>query len=476
MLCFYHKFHYIQTKLLYGFIAFFTLAFQYTKHLSSPHTNNMSIDRSIQPSIHLPESLSIPHIDHHTLPTNGFNLYSLHVDTQHVIRISLVVKAGTVRQSKPFVASSLLNMLSEGTSHYTSSQIATHLDTYGIYYDTSIDRDYGIITISCLEKFLDQSLEILAEVLLTPTFDAQELATYCIKRKEQLKLEREKPGYIARELFSEALFGKEHPYGKVSKEDNYDNLTADDLRQFFNSHYVSGNMFGVISGYISPESLQKIKTCLGLIPSKRDDSVTPISNDPITLAQDNGGYYHYEPRNSALQSSIRIGKRLFPKTHPDFNGMQVVAMILGGYFSSRLVNNLREERGYTYGVYSAMMNLEYDGYIAIATDVDASATEDSCTQIFYEIERLRTELVPADELDMVRNIISGEIMRILDGPFGIADITIEGLQIGCYDNSYLQSFIDEVKSISAERIQQLAQKYLSPSEFTTIIVGPSDND
>lgn len=425
------------------------------------------LDRTHQPEIYLPQALDIPKAESVTL-SNSMPLYRIVAGEEPVLRLTIVVGAGTRHQGQPFVASALLNMLSEGTALYSSSEIATILDTYGIYYDTSIDRDYAMVTINCLEKFLDQALDILSQVMTSPSFDEQELKTYCLKRKEQLKAEREKPSYIARELFSESLFGPEHPYGKVSHEDQYDFLTQDALREFFGKYYVAGNMFAVTSGMVSDESLCKIERVLSQIPVAE-----MVQDGGVEQAHSVTGEV-FQPREGAMQSSIRIGKRLFTKDHPDFNAMQVVAMVLGGYFSSRIVANLREEKGYTYGAYAAMMNLQWDGYIAIATDVDAQATDDACLEIFKEIELLRTTLVPDEELRMVKNIISGEIMRILDGPFGVADITIEGVQIGCLDNSYLSDFIEEVRTITSEKIRELADKYLDPSTFTTIIVGAKE--
>lgn len=428
------------------------------------------IDRHTGPEITLPTELNMPGAVRYKL-NNNLSLYVIEAGTQEVIRLSIVIKAGTRHQNAPFVASSLLNMLSEGSKKYTSVEIAEKLDLYGIYYDTSIDRDYGILTVSCLEKFLDQTLDLLSEILLYPALSADELSTYCTKRKEQLTIEREKPSYIARELFSVALFGAEHPYGKVSGVECYDTLikSPELLREFYNSFYISSKIFAVTSGRISASSLTKIKAFLTTIPAVHGSSA--VGNDEFLAPPIRWVERVVQPRDGAVQSSIRIGKRLFSKDHPDFNEMQVVAMILGGYFGSRLVNNLREDKGYTYGIYSAMMNLEHDGYIAIATDVAAEHTDDAITQIFNEIQTIRDELVPEAELDMVRNIIVGEMMRIIDGPFGVADIMIEGVQNNCHDNSYLEVFLRQVQQITPERIRELAIQYLEPDSFTSIIVG-----
>lgn len=422
------------------------------------------LDRTIQPPFVLPAALDIPAAEHTTL-RNGIRLWTIDAGTQPLVRLSLVLSAGTRYQPHPFVASTMLNLMSEGTASYTAIQIAEMFDFYGIYYDTSIDRDYAVVTVSCLSRFLPKTLELLEEIILRPSFSEHEVEIYATKRKQQLTIEREKPSYQARELFSEGLFGKEHPYGRVSPAADYDNLTAEMLRTFHAGYCTAGNLFAVASGQITVQTREAISDFLskigGDITQGRDAGIPPIHSESLIR----------ERRDGALQSSIRIGKVLFPKEHPDFNGMQVVTTVLGGYFGSRLVKNLREDKGYTYGIYSAMLNMQHSGYFAIASDVTAPATDDAVAEILREVERLRSKKVPMEELDMVRNIIVGEMMRILDGPFGISDVTIENVQCGGTNNEALSLFFNEVRTITPQRLQELAAKWLDPATFTTVIVG-----
>lgn len=420
------------------------------------------LDRTIRPPFELPDRLAIPAAEQTILP-NGVHLWTIDAGTQPLVRLSLVFRAGTRYQPAAFAASAALSLMSEGTARYTAAQIAEMFDFYGIYYDTSIDRDYSVVTVSCLNRFLDRTLELLGEILFEPLFSERELEIYASKRKQQLTIEREKPSYQARELFSEGLFGKEHPYGRVSPAADYDNLNTQMLRSFYDTYYTAGNLFAVASGQIGPETETALDTFLsrfGTTAGTADPGIPPTHS--TTLIR--------EKRDGALQSSIRIGKVLFPKEHPDFNGLQVAATVLGGYFGSRLVKNLREDKGYTYGIYSAMLNMQHSGYFAVASDVTASATDDAVAEILKEVERLRTEPVPMAELNMVRNIIVGEMMRILDGPFGISDVTIENVQCGM-TNEALSAFFDEVRTITPERIRELAVKWLDPATFTTVIVG-----
>jgi predicted Zn-dependent peptidase len=150
--------------------------------------------------------------------------------------------------------------------------------------------------------------------------------------------------------------------------------------------------------------------------------------------------------------------------------MQVVATILGGYFGSRLMQNLREMHGYTYGVMAAMINFEKEGYLAIATQVTREHSEDALREIYYEIERLRNELMPEEELQMAKNMMIGEILRILDGPFGIADVTIENIMCGL-DNSSTEQNVEIINAITPEEVQRLAQKYLRHEDLIEVVVG-----
>ncbi len=422
----------------------------------------MNPDRVRQPAIHIPEGVVLPPARRVGTPC-GIPLHVLSTPGFEVARVSLVFRAGVRFQTQPFQASAALNLMGEGTARYSSAEISEMIDFYGAYLEMSLDRDYAVVTLSCLSKFLPTMLSLLEEVVCRPAFSPEELAVYAAKRKQQLRMEREKPSFRAREMFTEALYGKDHPYGSYFPEEEYDKLTPEALRAFHHQYYVSKNCFAVASGELSENDLSGIIRLLDAIPQGGQAGFPEIPPHP-----------EFSPvrmtRDGALQSAIRIGKLMFPRSHPDFTGMQVVMTILGGYFGSRLVSNLREDKGYTYGVFSTMVNLESAGHLAIATEVAAEHTDAAIAEIFREMARLCNEPVGDEELDMVRNIITGEMMRILDGPFGIADVTIENIQNGT-DNGYLDRFLAEVKAITPERVQTLSRRYLATDDFVRVVVG-----
>ncbi len=394
-------------------------------------------------------------------------MHVLDCSPQDVIRVSFVFRAGTSTQPVPFSASTTANMLSEGSARHTALQLAEALDFYGSWFDVSLDRDYVVITFASLSKFFAQTIATAREILLEPAFAENELATYCAKRKQRLKVERSKADYRAREIFAGSLFGCGHPYGVSYDEDEYDNLTRDTVLDFYRRYYTAENCFVVCSGKVGAAEAQAVAALASDIPSCIIAGGVPGDRPFPTPQQE---HLKFSPYPNAVQSSLRIGRLFHPRSHPDFIPMQVLTTILGGYFGSRLVHNLREEHGYTYGVFSAMVNLRRAGYMAITTEVGSDVTQDAVNQIFMEMEKLTDRLVPAGELDLARNIMIGEVMRILDGPFGIADVTIESVQNGT-DNRYLDSFLRIVREITPEQVREVARKYLVPSEFTTVVVG-----
>lgn len=414
-----------------------------------------------QPNIIIPSSVEMPRTVCHTT-TNGVKIYTLHSDDFEVVRFSFIFHAGTSMQHKPFTASATVNMLSEGSETKSSQEIAEILDFYGSNYDANIDRDYAYVSFVSLSKFFDQTAEVAKDIIIRPSFNDKELQIYCSKRKQGLTIERKKIDVQSRELFGKALFGAEHPYGKTSPESEYDNITRDDLVVLYKELYTADNCFVVCSGKITDSVLSRIEEIAEALP------MGGVRN--VVFPKPQVTHRIFQEDDTALLSSIRIGRLLFDRSHPDFVGMQVVATALGGYFGSRLMQNLREEHGYTYGVMAAMVNFEHEGYLAIATQVAKEHRDDALKEIYFEMEQLRNELMSEEELQMVKNMMIGEILRILDGPFGIADVTIENIMCG-FDNSATEESVATILAMTPERVQYLAKKYLSREDLIEVVVG-----
>lgn len=424
--------------------------------------NNIRNSAPQRPSLVTPRSVSLPEASCHTL-RNGVKVYTLAADDFEVVRMTLVVHAGTSMQHKPFSASATANMLSEGSATLSAQQIAERLDYYGSWFDVNLDRDYVYITFCSLTKFFAPTAEVAEQIILHPAFPEKEVAAYCAKRRQQLAVERRKVDTMAREAFARATFGGDHPYGISSDERLYDDLRRDDLVELYRRLYVAENCFIVCSGRIDQQVLDIVSGIGERIPSA---SAAPL---PLFPPCHTTHRLHIDHK-PAVQSAIRMGRLLFDRRHEDFVGMQVVATLLGGYFGSRLMQNLRARNGYTYGVMAAMVNFDREGYLAIATQVASEHTEDALREIYAEIERLRTEPVSEQELQLVRNMMIGEMLRILDGPFGIADVTIENILCG-KGNDFTSQTVERILSTTPDDIMRLAGRYLRRDDLVEVVVG-----
>lgn len=399
--------------------------------------------------------------------SNGVRLSSLRVDSASVVRLSLVFEGGSSVQNKHFAAASTLSMLSEGTEDYTAQEIAEKLDYYGIFFDNSTDRDYCFVTVASLKKFLPQALDLLESMLLRPLFLEKELGLYIGKKREQLLIDRQKPSFQARECFTKNLFGENHPYGRFAPVESYNELRVEDLKEYYANNLHSDNLFAVTSGSIDEAEMNLIEEFLLKFENKNLE--TNLEKSAYHKAATSSELRHVIKRDGATQSCIRMGRLLFTKQHPNYVPMQLLLMVLGGSFSSRLVQNLRERNGYTYGAYAAMVTLRSDGYMAIATDVESGVAELAIEEINYELNRLQEELIPEDELLLAKSAITGELMRLLDGPFGIADIAIENIQSG-QSSDYVNEFLRAIQLVDAEELRDLAREYLTPQSMLVVVV------
>ena len=393
---------------------------------------------------------------------NGVRVYAVDCNEYDVVRVTFFFRAGSSLQSVPFAASATANMLSEGTAELTARQTAERLDYYGSYFDVNIDRDYVYINFCMLSRFAVPTLEVAEQIVLQPSFPDDELRTYAAKRRQRLTIERMKVDTLAREELARCLFGSEHPYGRISPAEAYDTLRRDDLEAHYRRCYTAERCMVVCSGRIDEQVIGAVSRIVGRLP--HGDSTEALFPEPVTTRRS------IIERPEAVQSSLRVARRLFPRTHPDFTGMQVVATALGGYMGSRLMQNLRERNGFTYGVVAAAVNFEREGYIAVSTQVGAEVTDRAVGEIYREIERLRTEPMTESELATVRNMMLGEMMRILDGPFGLADVAIENILCGV-PNASLERTIAEIRSTTPERVAELARRYLDSSDLVTVVAG-----
>lgn len=424
------------------------------------------LNRNIAPIFSLPESLEVISSQNHTL-SNGIPVQVVEGGTQDVLRITFLFNAGTRYQVKPLVAATTLSMLTEGTKSHSATQLAELLEYHGAYTDQGIDRDKAGISLYCLEKYAQNLIPLLQEIIIYPSFPAKQFETLTNKRKQQLTVERQKVAYLAREQHQAMLFGEKHPYGAYATPEGYNKLLLSDIETFHKEYYRPEECLIILSGKSCTQQIPLLEDFFGSTPwprttpglPKRFPIPSPASEKQLTFTKDN-----------AVQSAIRIGKISITQNHPDYVKLSILVTVLGGYFGSRLMKNIREEKGYTYGIYATLVPFKEAGVIIISTEVGKQYQQDTIDQIMLEIERLRTEKISKEELELVKNYIAGEMIRSVDGPMALSEI-LESLSIFNQDFNYLTEAYKETAAVTADELLRLAQLYLSPNDLKVCIVG-----
>lgn len=395
---------------------------------------------------------------------NNISFYSINKGTQDLVRIELIFEAGAWYENKPLVSPVTATMLREGTKNFTSAELAEKLDYYGAHLNVESDPDFVTLTLYTLNKHLQNVLPVFHEIITSPVFPQKELEITIKNAIQKLKQNEEKVAFLARNHFKELLFGVEHPYAEHPKVSFYENISRDDLIEF-HSDYLSGkNLTIIAAGRVGDDHFKLINKYFGNL------NIAPAITDKKIMVSGKGERKKLVKKEGAIQSAIRIGKRLFNKTHPDFHSFLVLNTVLGGYFGSRLMSNIREEKGYTYGIGSGVASLLHDGYFFIATETGVGVTQSAIDEIYKEINRLKVEPVPEEELKTVRNYLTGSFLRSIDGPFAIAD-RYKGVVLYGLDFEYYQKYITTIRSTNSEQIINLANKYLDDATLFELVAG-----
>jgi len=414
------------------------------------------IIEAAKPEIILPEAIQLD---------NGLPVHILKAGAQEVTKLDFIFDAGLWHESKPLQSALANAMLQEGSQDYSGAQIAEIMDFRGAYIQFSVDHHFGTISLICLNKHLPHLLPVIENLIKHSLFEEHEFETLTNRRKQRFLLENKKVKVLCQKKFSEVLFGNQHPYSQKVKKENFQTIGRDDLHDFYNSFYQSGNCRIVAAGNTDPKLGELLNHHFGGNDWQGEKMMVPEFK-----IQSSKERLHQVKKNDAIQSAIRIGRLLVKKDHPDFHGLQVLNTILGGYFSSRLMANIREEKGYTYGIGSSIMSLNEAGYLVIATETDKAYVKNTIDEVFNEMRRLREELVSEKELKRVRQYLLGEFIRDFDGPFAQAQSFRSVADFGL-DHHFHEQYYQTLISITLERLQALASQYFIESEFYTVIAG-----
>lgn len=424
------------------------------------------LDRTQAPPFKTLSKIHVLEAAHHRL-SNGIDLFTLAAGSQEIVKIEFIFRAGMYQQPASLIASTTNTLLETGTRSYSANELSDGIDFFGSFLELQVEQDFASLTLYSLNKYIDESLKFVEEIVKYPSFPEDEFRIHINNKRQKHAINTQKVSVLARRKFSELLFGPTHPYGVDVSDKDFDRISVSEVRAFFEKYYTHKNCTIVASGNLPADLPARLDRFFGSDPWGQTASFTGSESlPPQTSAQQK----HFIHKDDAIQSAIRIGRVLFNKTHPDYFKFQVLNTILGGYFGSRLMANIREDKGYTYGIGSGVNNLVHSGVFYISTEVGADVAKDAVAEIYKEIGLLRSTLVDSDELETVRNYILGNFLRSVDGPFALADKFKAIWEFGLgYD--FFDRYFDAVKTVTAGEIRDLANKYLQEEDLLECVVG-----
>jgi len=424
----------------------------------------MMLQRKKAPEFRAIDNINLIHPAHQKLD-NGCNIFCFNSGDQELVRIEWIFSNLRFDAEKPLLNMAVNTMLNDGTKTLTAAQIADKVDFYGAFLQVEYGYDHSMVVLYSLNKHLHHTLPVIKDIICNSIFPEKELETFIRNQQQKLQVSMQKNDYVARRTFNKALYG-ETLYGLGAELDTYKTLHRADMLDHFSKMYQPANCVMIIAGKIEPETLSLITETFDAAWTNS----TPVIDTTQPAAVASPEHFYYIEKPDALQSAIRMGIPAINRAHPDFPALQVLNTVLGGYFGSRLMANIREDKGYTYGIGAGMSSLKHGGALFIATEVGADVCELAVREIEKELNLLQNELIAEDELSLVRNFLLGSLLGSLENVFSHAD-KFKNLYFAGLDYDYYDRYVHTVKTVSADALQQLAARYLNFEQFYKVIVG-----
>lgn len=409
------------------------------------------------------------HFDLHLKPyqkyvlDNGVPVYAVDAGAEEVMMLEWVFFAGNSFEDKNLVAATTNFLLRNGTSTKTAFQINEHFEYHGAYLNRACYNETATVTLHTLSRHIRELLPVIREVLTDSVLPAEELAVYQQNMLQRLKVNLKKNDFVAGRLIDAYLYGEEHPYGKYTHEEDFEKLNREELVDFYNRYYRNGKWVIFAAGKLPADLPTLLNQSFGDLHYE-DMEIPEYFSSPSAQRK-----YRITNDENGVQGAIRMARHFPNRHHPDFTRVQVLNVVLGGYFGSRLMSNIREEKGYTYGIHSYLQNHIEQSAWMISTEAGKDVSEATIEEVYKEMQLLREVPVGEDELMLVRNYMMGSILGDLDGPFQIM-ARWKNIILNNLSEQYFYETINTIRNITAEELQLLAQKYLQPDEFYELVV------
>lgn len=425
-----------------------------------------SLDRTKEPPVKEFETLTLPAPELTILP-NGIHLYTLEAGDQPLNRITLSYGSGSIEAEIPDALQLAVQLIREGTKAHSGREISEILDYHGAWLKADALTHDTVVSLWSMNKSTKRLLPLLKEIVTEPVFPEAEFTTLKQKHKARYLLSQKNVTFVAAQNNKKQLFGPGHPINHILDESQIEAITRSDVQSAFNKAFALPPRVFVSGGEIKallPDIIEFFSNFEIAIPSSSSQIILPMTpvKAPDTVMAD---------VDAEHQSAISISLPTIGRHHPDYVPLRLVVMALGGYFGSRLMANIREDKGYTYGIQASLLGYREGGAVTILTNTAPHYVDAVIAETKNEINKLRDTLMDDAELSNVKSNAMTSLAATLDTSFSIMDQHITYMHNDAPEG-YFAKQVDAIKALSPEQIADLAQKYLDPDKLLISIAGP----
>ena len=432
------------------------------------------LDRTKPPKAGPPKDIEFPEYFDTTLQ-NGINLLVIENYKIPAVSVRLVFKnAGSYYDTDKYGSASLTSeLLTKGTKTRSATQIAEEIDFLGASLSTGSDWDGSYVSLSVLKKFFSTAVDVLADAVINPVFDEEEISRVKEQRIASILQGKDDPGILSDRMFNKVVFeNSPYSYPHEGTEESIKNITQKDLIDFYSGHYNPSNLILAFVGAISPEEALKIvnEKFGGWQNNGSDNSGFTEQDNNSNNKTFSDDFIYIVDKPGAVQSNLRIGHIGIARNNPDFVAVTIMNTILGGYFGSRINLNLREKHGFTYGARCGFNARIQPGDFSIDTDVRNDVTDTSIKLIIDDLRKIISEEVADEELQTVKNYMTGLFPLQLETANAVASRVIN-LKLYNLPKNFYSTYISNINKLTKEDIFNAAKKYIHPENLYIVVSG-----
>lgn len=424
----------------------------------------MAIDRSIPPPVSDFSAFRLDIPDPITL-SNGMKLWVIGNGEEEINKLHIYMTGGAFQESKPMQATTCSLAVFNGNKNHNYNQIAEAFDFFGSWRTAQVYDNCTCFSMSSLNENFEKILPFFTYCLRFPTFPNAEfnlikqlLAVNCSTIRERVK-------YLANVEMMRLYYGANHPLATDPTPDDIESLTQEDIKSFFKANYKAQNCNVLLAGLITDREINTLDKALSSWTST--GAPTPIMRPE---AKPSSEMFKIVNKEGAVQSAIIMTIKAIPRRHPDYFKLRILVTALGGYFGSRLMTNIREEKGYTYGISASLSGRDFDGYIVISTECDILFTWKVIDEVKHEMNKLIQTPLCDDELRTVKQYMLSDLAKTLDTPFNIASYIGNMFCYGTYP-SYLNEHVQEIINVTSKELNDIAKQYFDITNLRIVIAS-----